>query len=56
MNPTTKIPLELTLGEIEIVLSALGELPLKVSANVFAAVRMQRDAAVRKPLSVVEGT
>lgn len=42
-----KLTIELTVAQWNIVMSGLGELPLKASIDIFAAIRSQADAALK---------
>lgn len=44
-----KITIELTVAQWNIVMAALGELPLKASIDVFSNIRAQADAALKQP-------
>ena len=42
-----KLSIELTVAQWNVVMSALGELPLKASIDVFNAIRAQADAVLK---------
>lgn len=49
-----KITIELTVAQWNIVMSALGELPLKASIDVFSAIRAQADVALKPAETAAE--
>lgn len=42
------LSIELTVAQWNVVMSALGELPLKASIDVFSAIRTQAEAAIKQ--------
>lgn len=49
-----EVQLTLTIEEINLILNALGEIPLKISAPVFTKIKMQIDGQMNRPNEKVQ--